>query len=408
MIRLTKKIFTKIYTFFHNLFIVILGFFYGRSKKCILIGAWGGTKFADNSRFLYQYLFQNKESLGLKRVIWVTREKKVNDLLLGMGYESYLIGTKKSRYWHLKCGVHIICNMMSKTSSFLPDIDVKYSAGAKRVQLWHGVGIKACKYMVSNAKEKKGLKLFYSKYLSYYFSPGFWENHYFLATSEENKRVTIADHGINPKKIIIAGYPRLTPCLKYTKDEKNIIDKIVSLKDKNKIVLFLPTFRESIKEYTFPQNIDGFDKFLEQNNIIWIQKSHSADVNGNISKHNNRIIALDSKFDINVLYDYIDLVITDYSSASSDAVYKNVLTLEYCPDYENYRNNDRGFVGDFDKYHIFEPVVKKENLFERIIWVLNQDLKSIKKHEEVKKFIFESENSSMDEIFNIIRKKIKI
>lgn len=53
-----------------------------RNKRIVLVGAWMGTKFADNSRYLYQYLFANKKKLGLKKVIWITRNKDVNELLI--------------------------------------------------------------------------------------------------------------------------------------------------------------------------------------------------------------------------------------------------------------------------------------------------------------------------------------
>ncbi len=54
-----------------------------------------GEKFADNSRFLFQYLHQEKQELLLKRVIWVTRNKNLKDELSEMGYEVYLCGSLK-------------------------------------------------------------------------------------------------------------------------------------------------------------------------------------------------------------------------------------------------------------------------------------------------------------------------
>ena len=97
---LLQNIATAIYTIFNR-----------RDKKTIIVGAWMGSKFADNSRYLYQYLYKNKKELGLNNVIWVTRNRDVNVMLNNSGYKSCLIGTKESKYWHLKAGCHVLCNM---------------------------------------------------------------------------------------------------------------------------------------------------------------------------------------------------------------------------------------------------------------------------------------------------------
>jgi len=46
-----------------NLAVCVYGLFFKRDNKIILVGAWMGEKFADNSRFLFQYLTSHKEAL---------------------------------------------------------------------------------------------------------------------------------------------------------------------------------------------------------------------------------------------------------------------------------------------------------------------------------------------------------
>lgn len=121
----------RIKTIANNLYVGLESGVIHRDPHIVLFGAWMGAKFADNSRFLYQYLEKNKSKLGLKRVIWVTRSSEVESMLKNMGYECYLCGTKESKYWHLKSGVHIVCNATNR-QGHEADIDIQYSWGAKK------------------------------------------------------------------------------------------------------------------------------------------------------------------------------------------------------------------------------------------------------------------------------------
>lgn len=140
-----KKVLTYFKNGLINSFVLILNLFIQRDQSVILIGSWMGEKFADNSRFLFQFLHQEKEVLAIKRVIWVTRNKDLKAELTNMGYEVYLCGTLKSFYWHLRSGVHILCNAIYvlQNGRFQPDLDTSLSFGAKRIQLWHGIAIKS-------------------------------------------------------------------------------------------------------------------------------------------------------------------------------------------------------------------------------------------------------------------------
>ena len=54
------------------------------------------------------------------------------------------------------------------------------------------------------------------------------------------------------------------------------------------------------------------------------------------------ILNLAPSFDINTLMPHIDLLVTDYSSAASDARFFHKPVLFYVPDLEEYTNGDNG------------------------------------------------------------------
>lgn len=326
-----------------------------RDNSIVLVGAWMGTKFADNSRFLYQYLFENKKKLGLRKVIWITRNKNVNEMLNQMGYESYMAGSKESNHWHLKAGIHILCNGFDEMSNFKPDIDTRLSFGAKKIQLWHGVGgIKSVGQSSNEAKkhaqEHSGVvnKVLISKAFKSWASPGGWANAYVLATGKECSKANIAYIGCRPDLVFISGYPRNCECIKYLPEELKIIDKIKSFLGS---VLYLPTFRSDDSDYVHPLKDERIRKYIKDNNILWIEKPHTADVKGDaVVEADTNICNLDSSFDINTIYDKVSCVITDYSSVAFDAVYHHKPLVMYCPDIDQFRHGDVGFMMDFEGY----------------------------------------------------------
>lgn len=389
--RIALRLISLIQNALINVLTMILNLFIWRSDKIWLFGAWMGTKFADNPRFLFQYLHENKEKYDIKKVVWVTRDKSLCREISAMGYECYMMHSVHSYYYHIRAKVHVICNMYAKTGSYLGDILGNLSSNAIKIQLWHGVGIKACGGLASNSIKKDYRNKTISRILaSPLFLPGGWKKKaYFLATSNENKRVAIYDHGYPENNIIIGIYPRLCDCQKNTNYEAEVLLQLQKAKRGGKrIVLNLPTFREK-DAYVEPMQIPDFASFLENNDILWIEKKHSADKNRKSFTSGNNIMGLPNWFDVNVLWKHIDLLVSDYSSATSDAIYNKTCTLDYCPDYEDYKTNDRGFVAPYGEYHISNvPVVDWNNLEEEILIRLLNPEKYMAQTERVKLFLF--------------------
>ena len=317
----------------------------------------------------------------------------------------------KSYYYHLKAGVHLICNVNATGLSFTGDILGTLSWGAIKIQLWHGVGLKACgkmrntTYISKNSWIKKMLKKI-SVGLS---SPGNWFNYFFLVTSAENERVILQDRELPQQNLIKALYPRLCPCICLTQAEKKWIQQLQNLKKQGKkIILYLPTFREISKHFVIPSQILGFEQFLSEHHIAWIEKKHRADSEMS-STEAVSYLQLPKEFDVNVLYPYIDMLITDYSSASSDAIFWNKLTVEYCPDYNDYKDQDRGFVAPWDQYHVTAlPVIQPSQLFEQILEQLNRPTLYKDKREKVKRFLFEGHSQNYADIMSSILASLKL
>lgn len=399
-----KKVLVKIKWIVINIFVIIVNVFIPRDKSVILVGAWMGTKFADNSRYIYQYLFENKQKYDIKKVVWVTRNAKLNQQLNEIGYESYLIGTTKSFYYHIKSGIHIVCDASVPFDKFYSDIDSKYSWGAIKIQLWHGVGIKS----PGKSNRENKISLFLRKNLNDLYSMlgcGAWNSKmHVLATCDSQMKVLVNHFKITEKQFIISCYPRNCDCISLLDTEKKVIQYI---KRYNKVICYLPTFRENYIKYIHPLKDDKVIKYLNDNNILWIEKQHTASeykMNDNGKKKN--IFLLKSDFDINVLYQYIDIVISDYSSAAFDAINKDIPVIFYVPDLELY-NKERGFVFDFDTYCVGKKVYQLSDLKNAIDFALSKrffDNKMRQDYDFVKQELFEVQENTYERFMEDMQK----
>ena len=202
------KLAQYIKTVFSNIWFGMLGLILHRDSHIVLFGSWMGLRFADNSRFLFQYLSKNKEALHLKRVIWVTRDSNINTMLNKMNYESYLCGTKASKYWHLKSDIHVVCNSMNRFGHDA-DIDIQYSFGAKRVQLWHGVGMKAVGASANSHMSSSFMKkLKTNRFIHKLITEGGWGEPFFLSPSPTQQTINQACCECSRRGMFITNYPR--------------------------------------------------------------------------------------------------------------------------------------------------------------------------------------------------------
>ena len=407
---MNSKIKNMLSAFSCNMLTMIKNFKIKRSSEIILMGAWMGTKFADNSRYLYQYLFKNKEMLGIKRVVWVTRNYNVKELLEKMGYEVYIIGSKESDYWHLKAGIHIICNAAYDLTGFQTDIDSKLSFGAKKIQLWHGVGgIKAIGGASNKAKESISKdtilkRIIHSHVFNELFTIGGWGEAHIMATGLENAFCNIEYSRCREDRIFISGYPRNCECIKYTPREQEFFELLKQYKD---CFLYLPTFRSDSSHFVHPLHNRKLVEFIKNNNCLWIEKPHTADLNNDAIVQNiDNVFNMEPAFDVNTIYQRMTCIITDYSSVSFDAIHQNIPLAIYAPDIEQFKNSDVGFIIDFEK--VFEKMLctNSDGLYQLIEKATLDNKKYLKDlaydYKLIDKYAFDNKNKTYNDIWNDI------
>lgn len=399
-------------------FFVFSNFF--RDKKIVLFGSWFGEKFADNSRYLFQYVDANKRELGLEHVVWVTRNQVVYNELIAMGYETYMMNTPESIYFHRKAKIHVVCESFSDTkitnlNDSTTDILCRYSLGAKRINLWHGIPAKGVNF--SSLQYKKNLEkgtikvrikdmfyknLFFRRIL---FKPGGWGDYYMLSTTPFITKLFREMMYLPESRMIESNYPRNKEVPQLLSSEKDVLQKI---KASGFSILYLPTFRESLSEYISPFHEDVLSEWLTRSNSIWIQKKHSGDKQGMFKEKisDDHIISLSSDFDINVLLPLVDVVVTDYSSVCFDAIYHRKVVLFYVPDMEYYMNADRGFVMSPDEFMVGPKSFTPEALVKELNNAkINPEGTKAKHYEQFRNKVW-GEDKTIKQIWEDIYKKV--
>lgn len=398
----------------NNLIRLIRSIFWKKDDSVVLIGAWFGEKFADNSRYLFQYLADNKETLGLSHVVWVTRNVEVLDQLKSMGYEVYMMDSEESIRYHKIAKYHIVCNVGYTSDFVLGDIEGKYSFRSKRINLWHGTG--ALKGVARSSNEYMERKrrhrvLYWFKehmsrcclYRLLYQFPGGWGDCYQLATAPIQVRTLGINYGRPSTKCIITSYPRNCLCPRLLPEEEKVLEQ---MKLHRHVILYLPTFRTNTA-FSFSGLAEEMGELLCKKDILWIEKAHSADMaNRENGKTSEYILRLSPEFDINVLLPHITLLVTDYSSVRMDAMYQEKATLFYVPDFEEYKNGDNGFMADPDEVMCGPRLYTPKELRDAIETYCDAPEQAKSSNYEQIRSRYWSENRSLSEIWEDICKAV--
>lgn len=322
-----------------------------RNKKIWLFGSTFGRRFADNPRYLYLYVSQLKKRNI--RAIWISHNKDVVELLNENGYKAYYYRSLKGIFYCLVAGVYIFDN-------YSKDISFWLSGGAKKVNLWHGTGNKKINYDNRFDKVRHPKNRFESfKYFLRRMSDE-KPSHYVLATSKVMGEIFSSAFRVPKSHILVDGYPRNDMLFTntkienlYTKEEKNIVELAKAFKHiGQKIIVYMPTFRDSETKFFDVMNLEEFNNFLVKENIVFLTKLHPK---SKLKKEFERvsydnIYNIDADVDPYTFLGLADMLVTDYSSVYTDFLLLNKPSVFFTYDLKEYSKDTRDCYFDYDEY----------------------------------------------------------
>lgn len=293
-----------------------------RRKRLWVFGAREGHQYDDNSRFLFEYVNKHKNNI---RAVWLTRHKEIATRIQKEGFEAYTVGSWKGITLALRAGVSFYTNGLIDFGTF------PLVGGSTVVALWHGMGFKK----IYNGKYH-GIALMTKKFLDKYFFSWTYRN-VTISTSQYANQWLAEMFTLNKKKIFITGQPRNDAFEELNRTE---ILKKISINSHKKIILYLPTYRQSNLGMNAMKNIiynlyenESLNMALNNSDAIFITKLHPLTPHIELSNRENfKILDYASVENNQELLGIADILVTDYSSCFIDYAILNRPIIFYVPD----------------------------------------------------------------------------
>lgn len=371
--------------------IYFLSGFIPRNANIWVFGSFG--VFNDNSRYLYQYINENK--LTNIKAIWISDNDDSLQEARQYG-EAFHPLSIKGLYYSLIAKVYV-------HSNYLSTINFYTSRNALKVNLWHGVPLKKIEFDINTKPLSDVFKnaSFLSKILRPHtqiktdllLSPSAFVTDYSYKSAFR----------LSEKNIIHAQQPRVTFL-------KNLMADKKEYSSYNKVFLYAPTWRDVDNDFFL---IAGFDldllnKLMIKNNSLFCIKFHSqTKFSIDVSKFSN-IQFLDNTIDPIKFMRISDCLITDYSSIFIDYLVLNKPIIYFCFDLDEYQNS-REFYFNYDDIILGDKVKTFDSLIKSILNVLKDiDLYSEQRALLLDKFN-DTENGNdyiINSIFNALKERV--
>ncbi|HEV9341424.1 TPA: CDP-glycerol glycerophosphotransferase family protein [Streptococcus pneumoniae] len=350
-----------------------------KTNKLLIFGSWLGEKYADNPRYLFEYVIKNRPDL---KAIWITSnqdvfkelQKKQYLVMMAEAPETRKI-VKKAKYIFTATGIFDIGEQ-----------NANFVGGAYLINLWHGIPLKKIMYDDKHSALHKRSKLVT------------WvekiplRNYFVISTSTAITQIYQSAFRVKKSNILELGQPRND----YFYDKSNPVSSLIQeLKSKN-IILYMPTHRnEGKKQIDLDKlmDLEHLNNWCEETKSIFVIKKHFYHSKEKTidKKYSSIIDVTNEKVYVQELLKCSNVLITDYSSCYIDYLLLNRPIIFFNYDYDDYLRVDRSL---YFPYENVTPGEKCQNFDELLVTLQNlyvgkDDYRE--ERENIKTFFYSSE-----------------
>lgn len=376
---------------FYPLFI-IYSLLMPRNEKTWVFGCRKG--YLDNTRYFFEYASQQNEF----NCYWLANNKKEMDQVIGSGYKAILRDSLTGYIISTRAKMSFICTGYNDVNGLL-------SLRSNVIDFWHGTPIKKLFFdsqLIANDYKSKKDKLinflrksklvFYIKNISFYYASNSFE-----------RKVVTASSRLSLDRSLALGAPRFDAIR--SSQGSSFLD-MLKIKYK-KVFLYAPTWRDG----GYPSENFKITKCqflnlnlaLESINAILIIKPHFKSnkkqfLDFGLLGSDNIIYSEDYDInDINDIYKYVDILITDVSSALFDYLIFDRPVIVFMPDIKEYQSNMFGI------YDYFNDILLNHSVSSWSELIVSLNKASIGEHSNPKLFSdISKELSSLNNINKLI------
>lgn len=367
-----------------------------KKKSLILFSAWFGKKYADNSKFLFDYMMKNTEY----ELYWYTRDISLYKELRKQNIP--VLYSKSLKAIWFQCRAIMLVSTVQTS-----DFNRFFLNNCFYLDLGHGFPGKPTGLLQPHVDNRyKKLFKFSKKGLNYYET----------AASYFTVEYTGACYDVQPDHFVFSNKPRIDVLF----DEslrKGINTKIERLKGSKRLITYLPTHRscgEKVMDIFEIFDLKLLQLFCEQTNSVFIIKKHFYHNNekSDLDEYSKIFDLTKEDIDTEVLLAQSDVLVTDFSSCFIDFLALQRPILFYAYDYDDYMENERDY---YWKYDMIKGgyTTKNKTEFIRALYDLSEDWNDFK-HEtgrkQMRRLYFDDEvemGTSRERLTEIIDEMIK-
>ncbi|MBE0505980.1 MAG: CDP-glycerol glycerophosphotransferase family protein [Marinospirillum sp.] len=330
------------------------------NDKRILFGSMNGRFYGDNSKYVYEWLLENRPDLA---PVWMTASREVFSTLKERGLPVAYTFSLKGLFYVLSAPLALFTNSLRDISIdpfSIPDrmmlISLRHGRSPKRVRFARlGHKITRLEELERN-RESKLVQ-------------------YVISTSEFISDIQEECLRVGREKHIVTGYPRNDKLFDPEARDRIYFKDFTSDIDYRHVILYAPTWRhgrDPVEFFPFKDfEVKRLIGFLEENKILLLMRPHAGDLQYKNLNNFLNYLDLSSAYikisrhdlfpDVNALLPFVNALICDYSALYHDYLLLNRPIIFVPYDFDDF-SSDNGFLYDYFKY-LPGPVVTSLNCF---------------------------------------------
>ena len=297
----------------------VLGLFIPVKDKTLLFASFGGRKFDDSPRAIYEEIVKRTEFKDWD-LVWAFTEPEKHNIPRGrkikIDTREFFIMLLKSRVWVSNSGMDRNIGLDRKKTI--------------KIETWHGTPMK--RIGPDQNTGALGEQTVPQK-----------EDHRTIrcAQSEYDRNIFMRVFNASKDSFLMCDLPRNDKLLRYTDEEVHKIKDVLHIPEGKRVFLYMPTYREyqidAEGNYTFniPLNIKKWEKELGDGFVLLVRKHYAISFESDVWG-GDRVIDVSEYPILSDLYAVSDILISDYSSAYFDYSILCRPMFCYAFDYEEY------------------------------------------------------------------------
>lgn len=317
-----------------------IGLFLRTEDDLILFNSFGGRKFNDSPKVLFEAMTRDPRFRGY-RLVWAFEEPEKftipNAKSIRIDTWEYFKTALKARTWISSVNIERGLHFKKKKTIY--------------VNTWHGAGTKKIGNACSGRKD-------------YNFSAV----DMMLVQSDFERDIFVRDFLCNPGAIRKIGFPRNDELFHITQDMKKQLRKQFGIPEGKKVILYAPTWRDSKDgglSYAFepPLHMDKW-KMALSDEYVMLFRMHTFTTQ--FEMHYNEFARDGSQYEnLNHVLAVTDILITDYSTIVYDAAIAGIPFICFGFDYDTY-SVERGFYYDLRTEYPGGVLTTEDEVIDRI------------------------------------------